>query len=179
MNRFAGAIPGVLAEMLVFGSVLPAADRVRVERQLMTKHGIELPSLERDRERALEQQANAMLMERAPGRRQRTPCPLRYLARHNEMSWSQVHPVTGERIRPKRIGVRETAESSDWGEGGFFRILHDTVGFDSDIGTQHPWPTAQQRRASLTKRARPRPSPEEQLRHALALEARRMGGSVA
>ena len=118
MNRFAGAIPGVLAEMLVFGSVLPAADRVRVERQLMTKHGIELPSLERDRERALEQQANAMLMERAPGRRQRTPCPLRYLARHNEMSWSQVHPVTGERIRPKRIGVRETAESSDWGEGG-------------------------------------------------------------
>jgi hypothetical protein len=116
MNRFAGAIPGVLAEMLVFGSVLPAADRVRVERQLMTKHGIELPSLERDRERALEQQANAMLMERAPGRR-RKPCPLRYLARHHEMRWSKTHPVTGQKVRPKRIGVRETAESSDWGEG--------------------------------------------------------------
>jgi len=45
-----------MADLLVFGSVLPAADRLRVERKLMTDHGIALPTLARDKERALHNQ---------------------------------------------------------------------------------------------------------------------------
>ena len=93
--------------------MLPAADRARVERKLMRDHGVALPSAERDQERERARQAHAMISERAPG--QEWPsCPLRYLVRHKEVSWTAFHPVTGENMRPKRIGVRETAESSGW-----------------------------------------------------------------
>mmetsp|Transcript_3509 Transcript_3509/g.8188 ORF Transcript_3509/g.8188 Transcript_3509/m.8188 type:complete len:214 (+) Transcript_3509:150-791(+) len=112
-SMFEGTIPGAISELVVFGSVLPEADRQAVERSLMKRHGIALPSADRERERRLVAQAHAMVSERAPGRRWE-PCPLRFLARCNDVSWSIAHPVTGEKIRPKRIGVRETAESSGW-----------------------------------------------------------------
>ena len=60
--------------------------------------------------------------------------------------------------------------SRDWGEGGYFRIMPNTVGFDRSIGTQQPNPTPAQR--SLRLRTPPPPTPEEQLRHALQLEDR-------
>jgi hypothetical protein len=103
----------VIAELVVFGSTLKDEDRKRVERKLMQDHGIQLPTKARDEERAKLLQAHSMLMERAPGKKH-PPCPLKYLARHNDVSWSMQHPVTGDKIRPKRIGVRETAESSGW-----------------------------------------------------------------
>mmetsp|Transcript_22877 Transcript_22877/g.26901 ORF Transcript_22877/g.26901 Transcript_22877/m.26901 type:complete len:409 (+) Transcript_22877:153-1379(+) len=107
------SIPGVIGELIIFGSILPAEDRRRIERKLMIDHHIELPTQEREEDRARYAQAHRMLMERAPGRKHKQ-IPLRYLARHNDVSWSIQHPVTGDKIRPKRIGVRETAESSGW-----------------------------------------------------------------
>lgn len=54
-----------------------------------------------------------MISERAPGR-EHPPCALRYLTRHPDVRWTLEHPVTGDKIRPKRIGVRETDVSSGW-----------------------------------------------------------------
>lgn len=108
-----GSLPGVIAEMALFGTVLPDSDRRRIEYRLMRRHGIAVPSAEREKKRMLEKRANTMLLERAPGRRH-SRCPLKYLARHNLVSWAIQHPITGAKVRPKRIGVRETAESSDW-----------------------------------------------------------------
>lgn len=108
-----GTHPGVIAEIAVFGSVLPPSDRLWIERDLMTRHGITLPSPYRESERAKERQAHCMLTERAPGRK-RPLCPLRYLTRHPNVAWSYGHPITGKKMRPKRIGVRESAESSAW-----------------------------------------------------------------
>jgi len=113
MRSEAGLIPGVIAEVLVFGSILPDDDRKRIEVSLMLQHRIDLPSPRRERERNLRRRANAMLAERAPGKIH-TPCPLRYLTQHHAVSWSVPHPISGEILRPKRIGARETAESSDW-----------------------------------------------------------------
>jgi hypothetical protein len=110
----AGSSPGAIAEVVVFGSSLPAADRARLERKLMRDHGIAFPSAERDSERARQRQAHAMLLERPPGRPWSDPCPLRFLARHPDVSWALTNPVTGEPIHPKRIGVRESAEVSSW-----------------------------------------------------------------
>lgn len=58
-------------------------------------------------------QAHSMISERAPGR-EHPPCALRYLTRHPDVRWTLEHPVTGDKIRPKRIGVRETDVSSGW-----------------------------------------------------------------
>ena len=49
--------------------------------------------------------------------------------------------------------------SRGWGEGGYFRIMHNEVGFDSMIGTQHPLPSAAQR----GRKHGTHPSAEEQL----------------
>jgi hypothetical protein len=49
-----------MAELVVFGSVLPAADRERVERKLMADHGIALPTPTRDKERALNNQVRTL-----------------------------------------------------------------------------------------------------------------------
>lgn len=106
-------MPGAISEVVVFGSVLPAKDRSAVERKLMKEHGLALPSEARDAERQRHRQASAMVSERAPGRLWPS-IPLRYLARHKEVSWTHEHPVTGEPVRPKRIGVKECAESSSW-----------------------------------------------------------------
>ena len=108
-----GNLPGVMAELAVFGCVLNPADRRRVERKLMLDHGIELPSAAREVERARHAQAHAMISERAPGRAH-PQIGLRYLTRHNDVRWTIAHPVTGAKIRPKRIGVRETDVSSGW-----------------------------------------------------------------
>ena len=102
-----------MADLLVFGSVLPAADRARLERKLMADHGIDQPSEDRDLKRALEAQAHNMITERPPGRRWQ-PIGLRHLTRHPDVRWTLEHPVTGATIRPKRIGVRETDVSSGW-----------------------------------------------------------------
>jgi hypothetical protein len=54
-----------------------------------------------------------MITERAPGRLH-PQIPLRYLVNHPEVRWTLEHAVTGDKIRPKRIGVRETDVSSGW-----------------------------------------------------------------
>ena len=60
--------------------------------------------------------------------------------------------------------------SKDWGEDGFFRIMHNVVGFDSAIGAQHPNPSPAQQLPGTHPAP---PSAEEQLRREekLAIEA--------
>ncbi len=53
--------------------------------------------------------------------------------------------------------------SKDWGEDGFFRIMHNVVGFDSAIGAQHPNPSPAQQLPGTHPAP---PSAEEQLRRA-------------
>ena len=76
-------------------------------------HGIDLPSSARDLERARTAQAHAIITSPPSGRAYKQ-VPLRYLTRHNDVRWQIPHPVTGDKIRPKRIGVRETDVSSGW-----------------------------------------------------------------
>ena len=80
---------------------------------LQRDHGIDLPSNARDLERARAAQAHAMITSPPSGRPYKQ-LPLRYLTRHNDVRWQIPHPVTGDKIRPKRIGVRETDVSSGW-----------------------------------------------------------------
>ena len=54
----------MIAELAVFGTVLDVEDRVRMEMQLMQRHGIDPPTDKRDEERRRERQAQAMLTER-------------------------------------------------------------------------------------------------------------------
>lgn len=112
-SMFEGSLPGVIAELALFGTALNQRDRRRIEHHLMRRHGIPVPSPEREEQRKLEKRAHTMLLQRAPGPVHEA-CPLKYLARHNLVSWAIEHPITGAKVRPKRIGVRETAESSDW-----------------------------------------------------------------
>jgi cathepsin B len=96
----------------------------------------------------------------------------------NMTSFDPKRNATVHKMQDTPYWIGANSWSRDWGEGGFFRIMHDTVGFDGSIGTQHPVPAATHRKMAAVVGGskgglNARPSPEQQLRHALALEAAR------
>lgn len=108
-----GSGHGAIAEVAVFSGRLPNHDITMLEQYLMQKHAIPAPcELDRDQ---WEREAHALLMvEDETGLGFGGNVPLRYLARHRSVAWSQCDPVTGESLEVKRIGSRLHAESSDF-----------------------------------------------------------------
>ena len=87
----------------------------------------------------------------------------------NITTWDNVTNSTKHTLQDTEYWIGANSWSTDWGEGGFFRIMHNVVGFDSAIGAQHPLPSPSQ---LLPGSHGQRPSAEEQLRRAHELAAR-------
>jgi C1A family cysteine protease len=87
----------------------------------------------------------------------------------NVTTWDNATNSTKQTLQDTEYWIGANSWSTDWGEGGFFRIMHNVVGFDSMIGAQHPLPSPNQR---LPGSHAQQPSAEEQLRRAHEIVAR-------
>eukprot|EP00980_Cylindrotheca_fusiformis_P025338 scaffold13478_cov132-Cylindrotheca_fusiformis.AAC.31 len=111
---------GAISELAVFKGKLGTDDIEAMESYLMKKHGIPsstLPESELLKDDNYWRLAHAMLSH--PPRHKvfangAMNVPLRYMTKHRSVSWKQINPVTGERIKVSRIGTKSTESSSDW-----------------------------------------------------------------
>ncbi|CAJ1933754.1 unnamed protein product [Cylindrotheca closterium] len=111
---------GAIAELAVFKGKLNVADIMAMEKDMMHRHGIDLPELESNvilAEDVFFKRAHAMLSHPpqhkifADGA---MSVPLRYMTKHRSVAWKQANPVTGDKILVSRIGTKSTESSSDW-----------------------------------------------------------------
>jgi hypothetical protein len=104
---------GAIAEIAVFRGILDPLDVQTLEHRLMIKHGIPRPSGVLWNETNFERYAHALYTDpRAPQWTEHVP--LRFMARHRSVAWSQRNPVTGRNMQISKIGCHASVESSDW-----------------------------------------------------------------
>jgi hypothetical protein len=124
-----GSGQGAIAEVAVFSGRLPHEDITAMEHHLMRKHDIvqeqqqqQHPSSKNSRnddKSKWDREAHALLQVDDPAVHQNGSgfeghVPLRYLARHRNVAWSQTDPITGKTLPIKRIGCRMEGDSSDF-----------------------------------------------------------------
>ena len=122
---------GAIAEIAVFAGRLDTEDLDVLEKRLMRKHAIPVPSMNREdlvKEDEYTRNAHSLYCQLPPEAAQalrhkqgsspltfeQNSIPLRVMAKHRSVAWHQYNAVTGEELRIKRIGSRSGGSSSDW-----------------------------------------------------------------
>jgi len=123
---------GAIAELAVFKGRMDDIDIMKLEKNLMKKHGIlsveemkefvagenstRMKPLNIDcpmKEDEWRRQAHALIEHRWPADSEES-MPLRVAANHRSVAWRRTHEITGSPIMIQRIGTKNGNGSSDW-----------------------------------------------------------------